>query len=70
MKDISSQMGEWYESQKKRNVNFYQLLQRRIEKANPRRELTTEETKCLNKLEGIADKLRRGENVQKRQLQT
>ena len=36
------------------------LLQERIEKANPRRELTAEETKRLNKLEGIADKLKRG----------
>ncbi|MDG2116951.1 MAG: hypothetical protein P8J80_09955 [Porticoccaceae bacterium] len=32
--------------------------------------LTTEEAKRLNKLEGIADKLKRGENVQNRQLQT
>ena len=46
------------------------LLHERIEKANPRRELTAEETKRLNKLEGIADKLKRGENVQNRQLQT
>ena len=46
------------------------MLQERIEKANPRRELTAEETKRLNKLEGIADKLKRGENVQNRQLQT
>jgi hypothetical protein len=38
--------------------------------SNPRRELTAEETKRLNKLEGIADKLKRGENVQNRQLQT
>ena len=40
------------------------------EKANPRRELTTEETKRLQKLEGIADKLKRGGNMQNRQLQT
>jgi hypothetical protein len=32
--------------------------------------LTTEETKRLAKLEAIADKLKRGENVQNRQLQT
>jgi len=50
--------------------NFRQLLQERIEKNNPRRELTAEETKHLNKLETIADKLKRGENVQNRQLQT
>ena len=46
------------------------MLKERIEKANPRRELTIEETKRLRNLEGIADKLRRGENVQNRQLQT
>ena len=45
-----------------------QLLQERIETANPRRELTAEETKLINKLEGIADKLKRGENVKNRQL--
>jgi len=46
------------------------LLQERIDKANPRRKLTTDEVKRLSKLEAIADKLRRGENVQNRQLQT
>ena len=46
------------------------MLQERIEKDNPRRELTTEETKRLKKLGEIADKLKRGENVQNRQLQT
>jgi hypothetical protein len=63
-------MSEWYDSQKKPNKNIRKLLQERIEKANPRRELTNEETKRLRKLEGIADKLKRGENVQNRQLQT
>ena len=46
------------------------MLQERFDKANPRRELTAEETKRLNKLEAIAGKLERGENVQNRQLQT
>jgi hypothetical protein len=46
------------------------LLQERIDKANPRRTLTAEEQKRLSKLEGIVDTLRRGENVQNRQLQT
>ena len=46
------------------------MLQERNESVNPRRELTAEETKRLNKLETIADKLKRGENVQNRQLQT
>jgi len=62
-------MSEWYDNQKQSNRNFRQLLQERIEKANPRRKLTTEETRRLRKLE-IADKLKRGENVQNRQLQT
>ena len=63
-------MSEWFDSQKKTNGDFRKLLQERIEKANPRRELTAEETKRLRKLEGIADKLKRGENVQNRLLQT
>ena len=63
-------MSECYDSQKQSSSNIHKLLQKRIENANPRRELTAEETKRLNKLEGIADKLKRGENVQNRQLQT
>jgi len=63
-------MSEWFNDQKKTSSNFRQLLQERIEKVNPRRELTAEETNRLRKLEGIADKLKRGENVQNRQLQT
>ena len=63
-------MSEWYDSQKKPSGDFRKLLQERIENAKPRRELTSEETKRLYKLEGIADKLKRGENVQNRQLQT
>ena len=47
------------------------LLQERINKANLRRkELTRDEATKLAKLEVIAAKLRRGENVQNRQLQT
>ena len=46
------------------------MLQERIDKANPRRTLTAEEGKRLAKLEAIVDRLRRGENVQNRQLQT
>mgnify|MGYP000873073398 CR=1 FL=1 len=63
-------MSEWFENQKKPNVNFRKLLRERMEKENPRRKLTAEEVKRLNKLEAIADKLKRGENVQNRQLQT
>ena len=58
------------DNQLKPNSNFRKLLQERIEKANPRRTLTAEESKHLSKLEAIADKLTRGENVQNRQLQT
>ena len=57
-------MSKWFDDQKQSISSIHQLLQERIEKANPRRELTAEETKRLNKLEGIADKLKRGENVQ------
>lgn len=63
-------MSEWYDNQKKPSSNFRKLLQERIEEANPRRQLTGEETKRLNKLEAIAARLRRGEHVQNRQLQT
>ena len=63
-------MSDWLDHQKELSSNIRQLLQERIEKANPRRKLTSEETKRLKKLEAIADKLKRGENVQNRQLQT
>jgi hypothetical protein len=63
-------MSEWYDSQTQSSRNFRNLLQERIEEANPRRKLTTDEAKRLNKLEGLAGKLRRGENMQNRQLQT
>ena len=63
-------MSEWFDCQKKTNGDFSKLLPERIEKANPRRELNADETKRLAKLEAIADKLKRGENVQNRQLQT
>ena len=57
-------MSEWYDNQKMQSNNFRKLSHERLEKANPRRELTAEETKRLKKLEGIAAKLKRGENVQ------
>ena len=53
-------MSEWFYNQKKTNVDFRKLLQEHFDKSNPRRELTTEETKRLSKLEEIADKLRSG----------
>ena len=63
-------MSEWFDSQKQSISRISKLLQERIEKASPRRELTGKETKRFSKLEGIADKLKRGENVQNRQLQS
>ena len=63
-------MSEWLDNQKKASGNFQQFLQERIEEANPRRKLNAEEVKCLAKLEAIADKIKRRENVQNRQLQT
>ena len=63
-------MSEWYDSQKKQNSNHRKLLQERLDKANPRRKLAKDETTKLAKLEGIAEKLKHGENVQNRQLQT
>ena len=63
-------MSEWYDRKNKLSSSFRKLLQERIEEANPRRNLTAEETKRLAKLEAIVDKLKRGENVQNRQLQT
>ena len=63
-------MNEFYGHQKQLIRNFRQLLQEHIEKSNPRRKLSADETKRLNRLEGLANRLKRGENVQNRQLQT
>ena len=63
-------MSELFDNQKQSNSNFLKLLQGRTEKTNPRRELASEEAKRLAKLGAIADKLKSGENVQNRQLQT
>ena len=64
-------MSERYDNQKKPSDNFRKSLQERIDKAHPRRtELTKEEQKRLAKLEEIAVRLKRGENVQNRQLET
>ena len=64
------EMSELLNNQNQSRSNLRKLVQERIKKANPRRELTAEEAKRLAKLETIADKLKRGENVQNRQLQT
>ena len=63
-------MSEWLDNQKNQSSDFRKLLQERIEIANPRRNLNSDETRRLAKLEAIADKLKRGENVQNRQLKT
>ena len=63
-------MSEWLDNQNQSISSISKLLQERIEKANSRRELTAPETKRLEKLAAIAEKLRSGENVQNRQLQT
>ena len=55
---------------KKPSSNFRKLLLERIDKANPRRTLAAEEERRISKLEAIVSKLKRGENVQNRQLQT
>jgi hypothetical protein len=63
-------MSEWYDNQKKPSSNLRKLLQGQIDKASPRRKLTSEEENRHCKLEAIADKLKCGENVQNRQLKT
>ena len=63
-------MSESFDSKKQVSSNFRKFLRERVDKANPCRKLTTEEAKRLTKLEVIAVKLKRGENVQNRQLKT
>jgi hypothetical protein len=63
-------MSERYYNQRKPSGNIRRLLQENIEKPNLRRTLTTEEQGRLSKIEAITAKLKRGENVQNRHLQT
>jgi len=63
-------MSEWYDNQRQNGSSLSKLLRKKIEKKNPHRTLTAEEAKRLGKLKTISDKLKRGENVQNRQLQT
>jgi hypothetical protein len=63
-------MTESQDMQKKPIIDFRKLLQERLDKTNPRRQLAKDKTTKLAKLEGIVEKLKRGENVQNRQLQT
>tara|TARA_X000000950_G_scaffold269288_1_gene347731 strand:+ start:555 stop:1232 length:678 start_codon:yes stop_codon:yes gene_type:complete len=53
-----------------KSENLIQSLQERIDKAIPRRNFAVDEVKRLAKLVTITEKLKRGENVQNRQLQT
>jgi hypothetical protein len=50
-------MSEWFDNQKKPSSSLSRLLQKPIDRARPRRNLTTEETKRFTELEAIAHKL-------------
>lgn len=63
-------MSEWDNSQQKPIVDFRKLLQEDLGKVNPPLRLAKDKEIKLAKLEGIAGKLKLGENVQNRQLQT
>ena len=51
--NFQASMSEWCNNHKQSSNNFHRLLQERIEKANPRRDLTAKEAKRLAKLEAI-----------------
>ena len=63
-------MSEWQDMPNNSSGYLRKLLQERVEKANPRRKLAKDEATKLAKLEAIVEKLKGGENVQNRQLQT
>ena len=63
-------MSKWLNNKKQSNNNFSELLNERVVKINLCSQITAEETKRLNKLEAVADKFKRGENIQNRQLKT
>ena len=63
-------MSERYDSQTQSSSDILKLLKERIDKSYSRRKLTAGEAKRLNKLNVIADKLKRGKNVQNRQCLT
>ena len=58
-------MSEGQDNQKKQSGDFRKLLQERIDKSNPRLTLIAEEQRRPSKLESIATRLNRRENVQK-----
>ena len=63
-------MSEWYDNQKKQVVTFRSCCKNDMKKLIYVVHSLAEEAKRIAKLEAIADKLKRGENVQNRQLQT
>ena len=63
-------MSEWQDMQHKPNTKLRDLLKSKIAKTRELSELSKAEQNRLAKLNGILDKLIRGENVQNRQLQT
>ena len=60
-------MSEWYDNQKKPSSDWRKKLAERMA-ARKRRKLTAKEKKRLEKLEGMCHQLKRGKNVQNRQL--
>ena len=64
-------MSKWHHGQKKPCCNFCKLQQEGFEKANSSRtDLTREETTKLARLDANSAKLKYGDIVQNRQLQT
>ena len=62
-------MSEWYDNQKKPTSDWRKKFAEQIAAKKPkRRKLTTEEKRGLEKLEGMLQQLKRGKNVQNRQL--
>ena len=62
-------MSEWYDNQKKPTSDWRKKLAERMARRK-RRNLTKNEKKRLEKLEGMCHQLKRRKNVQNRQLQT
>ncbi len=60
-------MSEWYDNQIKPNTDWRKKLAERMARRK-RRNLTKNEKKRLEKLEGMCHQLKRGKNVQNRQL--
>ena len=63
-------MSDWQDMQKKPNTKLRDLLKSKIAKTRELSELSKAEQNRLAKLNGILDKLIRGENVQNRRLAT